>query len=94
MRRQAIKAKKASTDQTTPGEADPDRIIAPTVLRTSREVGGISSLATCLLNVRRARPYPRGRSRLWSEGSHQRPQPETRALWRRWSEATVPLLLL
>ena len=35
-----------------------------------------------LMIGRRARPCPRGRSRLWSEGSHPRPQPETHALWR------------
>ena len=48
-RRPAIKPEKASPDQATPGEADPDHQTERADHSASLEVGGISFLATRLL---------------------------------------------
>jgi len=49
MRREALMAGKASTDQTTPGEAYPDSQTERPDHLSSPAVGGISSLTTRLL---------------------------------------------
>ena len=60
MRRQAVKAGKASTDQTTPGKADSDSQTERPDHYSSPEVGGISCLATRLLigRLRRVIRWP------------------------------------